>query len=139
VEVTIDCFDAKNAVTAAWAATDAELRAAYANEIDTTEWGAYCLALAAVEHAAKLVAIHRAETGTGADYYVAPPGSSIDDLETAYRLEISGVNAGGSDVVRSRLKQKVKQAIQGESNLPALAAVVGFAARVVAIAKATPS
>lgn len=128
----------ENGVTAKWLVTDANLRAAYANETDTTELGAYCLALAAVERVADLVAIHRAETGTGADYYVAPTGSSIEDLETAYRLEVSGVDRGDHGDVRVRLRQKLRQAEEGESNLPALAAVVGFASRIVAIAKASP-
>src|SRR4051794_2410421 len=55
-----------------WGVTDARTRAAWANEIDTTEAGAYACALAAVELLKGLVAVGRAETGTGADYYIGP-------------------------------------------------------------------
>src|ERR1051325_8974470 len=55
--------------SAVWEKTDDRCRAAYANEIDTTEWGAYACALASTELRRGLVAIHRAQTKTGADYY----------------------------------------------------------------------
>lgn len=64
---------------------------AWANHIDTTEAGAYGVSLAAVEVKSQLVAVRRAETLTGADWYVAPIGSDPDDLENCYRLEISGI------------------------------------------------
>jgi hypothetical protein len=73
----------------------------------------------------------RAETLTGADYYVAAPGSDPTDLETSYRLEVSGTNSGD---VRQRLLQKQAQTRAGQSNLPAIAAVVGFKSATVAIA-----
>lgn len=73
---------------AAWASADDALKNAWANEIDTTEAGAYGLALAAVELTRGLVAVRRAETRTGADYYIDLPGAEPDDLETAIRLEV---------------------------------------------------
>ncbi len=70
-----------------WEATDERSRGAWANHIDATEAGAYACALAAVELTGGLVAIRRAETGTGADYYIGPPGQPIDDLEGACDLK----------------------------------------------------
>jgi hypothetical protein len=105
---------------------DARMRNAHANEIDATETGAYGVSLAAVEDVAGLVAVGRAETLTGADWYVAPNGTSVDDLENCVRLEVSGVGSGGSAEIKRRLRDKVAQAARGESNLPAIAAVVGF-------------
>ena len=107
-----------------------------ANEIDTTMTGAYGIALAVVEVAEGMFAIRRAETGTGADYYVAPQNTRTDDLEAWFRLEISGVDRGDRLILQQRLNQKVRQALDGQSNLPALAAVVGFRAKCVAIARA---
>ena len=72
---------------------------------------------------------------SGADYYVAPIGSNPEDLENCIRLEVSGVSAGNEAVVQARLRQKVVQTANGKSNLPALAAVVGFKERLIAIAK----
>lgn len=68
------------------------------------------------------------------DYYVAQPGASVDDLEDCRRLEVSGVDRGPEPVVRQRLDAKLRQAAKGDSNLPALAAVVGFKARLIVMA-----
>ena len=75
-----------------WEATDERSRGAWANHSDTTEAGAYACALAAVEVTGGLVAIRRAETGTGADYYIGPPDQPLDDLEGCLRLEVSGTD-----------------------------------------------
>lgn len=112
---------------------DARVRNAHANETDATEAGAYGVSLAAVEAVAGLVAVRRAETLTGADWYVAPNGTEIEDLENCIRLEVSGTDAGSSGDVARRLREKVAQAARGASNLPAIAAVVGFKALEVAI------
>jgi hypothetical protein len=112
---------------------DARTLAAWANDIDTTEIGAYGVCLAAVEVEEKLVAVSRAQTLTGADWYVSPVGSPVDDLENCFRLEVSGTDAGGPGAVQTRLKQKIEQARRGSSNLPAIATVVGFKERAVAI------
>ncbi len=112
---------------------DARMRAAHANEIDATETGAYGVSLAAVEDVEGLVAVGRAETLTGADWYIAPNGTSIEDLESCIRLEVSGTSAGTSAEIKRRLLEKIVQASGGESSLPAIASVVGFKALEVAI------
>ena len=43
------------------------------------------------------------------------------------------MNAGASAEIQRRLREKVAQAARGQSNLPAIAAVVGFKALEVAI------
>jgi hypothetical protein len=121
-------------VSADWRMPGNGVKRAWANETDTTEAGAYCIALAAIETTDGLVAIARAETRTGADYYLGPQGVSLDDLEKSHRLEVSGVDDGGPSIVKSRLRQKMRQAAAGNSSLPAIAAVVGFSARQVMIA-----
>ncbi len=113
-------------------------RNAHANVIDATEQGAYGVSLAAVEETESLVAVRRAETLTGADWYVAPPGTPAEDLESCYRLEVSGTDTGTRSTIETRLSQKAQQARDGKSNLPAIASVVGFKQRVVAIQKVEP-
>lgn len=108
---------------------------AWANDIDTTECGAYGVCLAAVEVEEGLVAVRRAETLTGADWYVAPIGTDPEDLENCFRLEVSGIDSGGRPVVKTRLNQKVDQTRRGASNLPAIASVVGFKVLTIAIQK----
>jgi len=116
-----------------WELTDTRTRDAWANEIDTTEAGAYACAcaIAATEMTHGLFAIRRAETLTGADYYVGPPGHDPNDLEGYLRLEVSGTNSKSQSVVNSRLRVKLSQAAAGRSNLPALAAVIGFGCQVI--------
>ena len=109
-----------------WMSPNDALKSAWANEIDTTEAGGYAVALAAVELTRGLVAIRRAETRTGADYYLDSVGAAPDDLETAIRLEVSGSAAATPAALETRLKQKLAQTEAGESNLPAMAVVVGF-------------
>ena len=54
-----------------FSAPDSRTKSAWANDIDATEAGAYCVCLAAVEAVEQLVAVRRAETLTGADWFVA--------------------------------------------------------------------
>ncbi|MDE0002091.1 MAG: hypothetical protein OXQ29_05315 [Rhodospirillaceae bacterium] len=121
--------------TVEWEPPSARARRAWANETDATEAGAYACALAAVELMHGLVAVHRAETLTGADYYVARPGDPSDDLEACQRLEVSGVDRGLRGVLETRLRAKLDQAAAGRSNLPAMAGVVGFRASLVMLAE----
>jgi hypothetical protein len=73
-----------------------------------------------------MVAVSRAETRTGADYYLGAFDAALDDLETSIRLEVSGTDEGSASVINSRLKRKLAQASMGRSNLPAMVSVVGF-------------
>ena len=118
-----------------WVKPDERTRGAWANEIDTTEAGAYACVLAAVELSDGLVAIHRAETRTGADYYIGPAGEQIEDLENCLRLEVSGIDRGGATAIQRRLEEKMKQAAAGASNLPAMASVVGFQSRLIVLSR----
>lgn len=112
--------------TVQWPPTNSRIQASWRNEIDATEEGAYACVLAAVELLEGLIAIGRAETKTGADFYVAPPGTEYDDLENSIRLEVSGTDRGSASRLSSLLKEKLNQARRGDSNLPAIAGVLGF-------------
>jgi hypothetical protein len=120
-------------VVAEWASGDERTKKAWANDIDATEAGAYCIALAAIETTDSLFAVARAETRTGADYYLGE-STGLENLEQSRRLEVSGVDAGSLAVLQSRLREKTQQAAAGKSSLPAIAAVVGFSAKRVLIA-----
>ena len=104
---------------------DMRTQSAHANTTDATEAGAYAVSLATVDQVKGYVAVRRAETRTGADWYVAPPGTLADDLEKLIRLEVGGRNGSRGEVLRY-LRQKIDQTKDGESNLPAMAIVVGF-------------
>ena len=128
IQFLITDNDKHDNTQAEWIATDARTRSAWANKDDATRDGAYAVSLAAVEITRGLVAVSRAETRTGADYYLGEPGTTPDDLEASYRLEVSGTDAGNETVITARLRQKLDQASKGTSNLPAIASVVGFGA-----------
>jgi hypothetical protein len=68
-------------------------------------------------------------------WYVALIGTKPEDLEHCFRLEVSGLDAGNRTAVETRLRQKVDQTKRGASNLPAIASVVGFKEKVIAIQK----
>nr|OAI70778.1 hypothetical protein RSP597_15820 [Ralstonia solanacearum] len=115
-----------------WSPVDNKLKRSYLNEDDAKRDGAYAIALAAVDELRELVGVARCETRTGADYYVAPASSNPDDLEEAFRLEVSGSDSDEKQV-RYRLKQKQQQTRDGKSNRPAMAAVVGFRTKLILV------
>jgi hypothetical protein len=107
-----------------WRKPSGRTKAAWANTDDATRDGAYGVCIASVESAEALYAVGRAETRTGADYYLGHE-KGARDFERAYRLEISGTDADET-TARTRLHQKRRQADRGDSDLPAFAAVVSF-------------
>lgn len=123
-ELEINCCGERNKRRLQWNRPSEMALRAWHNKDDATRDGAYIVSLAVVDSELGLVALSRAETRTGADYYVGEPHAF--DLESAYRLEVSGLDIGNESSVRRRLREKIKQTIRGNSNLPALASVVGF-------------
>jgi hypothetical protein len=124
-EFTLEHNRAESIAKVEWEVTDSRVQAAWANVDDATRDGAYAFAIAAIELLRGMVAVRRAETRTGSDYYIALPDQDLEDLENCFRLEVSGTHSDKSGVKR-RLRIKLEQARQGDSNLPALAAVIGF-------------
>jgi hypothetical protein len=108
-----------------WMKSTERIRGAFNNKDEATRDGAYLISISAIEASEGLVAVKRAENRTGADYYL-DHRPFADDFELSYRLEISGVDAGTRAAVKQRLTEKVEQALAGDSDLPAYAAVVGF-------------
>ena len=101
------------------------------NRSNSTEHGACACVIAALELVEGLLVVRRADRPTGADYYVAPPRVPIDDMENQLRLEVSGCDRDSSAGVFSRLGEKLEQLRRGQSNLPAIAGVVGFRAQII--------
>jgi len=120
----VACAGKESTRSLKWSAPDETAQRSWRNRDDATRDGAYVVSLAVVEIELGMVALSRADTRTGADYYVGRPG--LPDLEEAFRLEVSGVDEGGFADVRRRLKSKEDQAARGDSFLPAYASVVGF-------------
>lgn len=119
-----------------WRQPSERTQRAHGNTDDATEAGAYSIALAAVEVELGLYALSRTDVRTGADYYVGRPDTEQLDLEEAYRLEVSGVDAGDDALVAQRLRRKIQQTKDAKADVPALACVVGFAAKTIALERA---
>jgi hypothetical protein len=117
-----------------WTVPNEAIKLSWANHDEATRDGAYAVCLATTEAVEGLVAVGRAHNRTGADYYVGTKGTSVGDFESSYRLEVSGVDRGDRAVIAQRLEQKKDQTRRGDSDLPALAAVVGFKCSLVALA-----
>ncbi len=126
VHVNIRSKTAESKAEVVWEKADARIRGAFNNQTDTTMMGAYGCVIAAVELTQGAFTVRRAETATGADYYVAPPGMGIEDLEGCFRLEVSGISDGNNKAVERLLFTKMDQTRRGNSNLPAIAGVIGF-------------
>lgn len=120
-------------VTLTWEPSTKEIRDSWANEPDATEAGGCALAIAAVELKEGLLAVRRAEAGSGGDYYVGPDGAGEEDLEDCFRLEVSGTDKSNSAQLTRLLHRKMGQARAGRGNLPALAGVVGFEEQLILI------
>jgi len=133
IEVILSDNGTKSMAKMAWSVPDSRTSDAWANETDTTEAGAYGCVIAGVETLREMFAVHRAETCTGADYYVGPKGAGENDLENCFRLEISGLSKGDEKAVTKRLMEKIHQAQRGNSSLPAIAGVIGFSAKLLMI------
>ena len=135
VAFEVSSWSCAETCTLQWTPINDVLRRSHNNADDAKRDGAYILAFAALEELEGLIGIARAETKTGADYYVAPRTEVPDDVEEALRLEVSGTD-GSPGVVRSRMKEKKAQALRGQAVGPAIAAVVGFKSRLILVERA---
>jgi hypothetical protein len=61
------------------------------------------MSLVAIEVTRGLVAVARAQTRTGADYYLGAPGEPMEDLEANFRLEVSGIDEGREAAINRRI------------------------------------
>ena len=131
-EFTLKNDNSESLALVDWQPPDERCQLAWANTDDATRDGAYACALAATELTLGLFAVKRAETLTGADYYIGSANCIAEDLEECLRLEVSGTHLETYEVNR-RLRLKVDQAQEGKSSLPAIAVVVGFKVKLISM------
>lgn len=133
--------------TVAWRSPDVRERHAWIDRSsEATDRSACAIALSALELTRGLVAMSSAIKGNGADYLLDDYSEDLFDfyvsggrnLEAAFRLEIRGVDRGGDATLLTALKQKIRQLVEGDSNLPAVAVVVGFQALKVFVSDVVP-
>ena len=117
-----------------WPPSNSRLRRAWGNQNESIEWGAVAVALAYVGQIAGLLAVRRAQHGSGADYFVTPEDADLHDLEARIRLEVSGMERGELADLNRRLAQKLEQLRRGRPQGPGFAVVVGFSAKTLCVA-----
>jgi hypothetical protein len=83
----IEDGEAATEVDVVWPEPDLRTLHAWNNTTDATRDGAYACVIAAAEVSRAIFAVRRAETATGADYYVRPADAGVGDLEDCVRLE----------------------------------------------------
>ncbi len=139
VTIQVDADGESSAMTVAWTPPDERVLRCHANEIDATEDGACAVSMACVERTLALVVIGRTHHATGADWYVGPKGTEVDetglpnlDDPSVLGLEVSGVDRGS---IGGRLKDKKKQILKADYFPAGIAAVVGFERAIVGIAR----
>jgi hypothetical protein len=131
--LNINCVGKESTRILKWCSPDETARRSWRNRDDATRDAAYGISLAVVEHELGMVALSRADTRSGADYYVGTPEAV--DLEEAFRLEVSGIDAGDLADIRRRLKTKEGQLVRGDVFLPGYASIVGFRQAVVLVSR----
>lgn len=78
---TLNDHNIQSSAAIHWDDPNSSVQLAWANEVDATEAGACGCAISALALSRNLYALRRAETLTGADYYIAPLDSDPEDLE----------------------------------------------------------
>ena len=128
IKVDIDGETSKHPLV--WDAATQQVRNSQANDIDAARDGAYAVSLACAEKRLGLVAIARAEQGSGADWYVAAIGEGYDewgapdlDCPSVRRFEVTGTKQRS---VQAGLNTKLSQLEDGASTIRGLAASVRF-------------
>ncbi|MCH8309432.1 MAG: hypothetical protein IIB17_02905 [Chloroflexi bacterium] len=125
INIDIEYRNQESTRTLNWSVPNGVAKNAWNNRDDATRDGAYAVSLAVLEAEDNLVTYGRADTKTGADWWIGLPGGS-PDYEDKIRLEVSGTDAGSLSEIRQRLRRKIQQTLDGNSDTPAIAAVVGF-------------
>ena len=123
--IALALLDDRNEISSelVWNVPAARVLGAWANTTDATEAGAYGCVIAAVEVLRGYYAVRRAETGTGAEYYIGPAGSDNMTLKTASGLKCPGWVGVMLTEVRRRLAGRGRYAnarcgSAGQTRLP---------------------
>jgi hypothetical protein len=101
-----------------------QVRRAWADEVNATEWGACALAFALITTLTPYTVIRQSRRGTGIDYWLGRQDSVQLLFQDAARLEVSGIRRADPGTVRTRMRQKKQQA--GKAALPTYIVVVEF-------------
>jgi hypothetical protein len=114
-------------VPLSWEPTSDQMRRAWRDDDEATEFGACGIAALIVKRFRGLSIVERSVKGTGFDYWLGPEDDGHELFQRRMRLEVSGIGRGTDAEIRARVRQKERQTAQVASRLPAVIAVVEFA------------
>lgn len=103
-----------------------QIRNAWDDQQDATEFGACGLAFLLILELTKYTVIRRARKGTGFDYWLGTKNDTELPFQDTARLEISGIFKGDSSTIRARVNKKKQQTNPTDGCLPAYIVVVEF-------------
>jgi hypothetical protein len=118
--ITTDVFELS------WEQLQQTHKCTYSDLQDTTELGAYGVALLLIKELTGQGVVERSAKGGGFDWWIGDPDPSGLPFQQKRRLEVSGIlnDHGGS--LESRIRQKRRQTDPSDSLGPAIIAVVEF-------------
>lgn len=117
-----------------WPKTDDQLRREWADPQEATENGAVAVAIALADKLTEYHIVERSWKSTGIDYWLGRKGELL--FQRAARLEISGIRDGDENVVKARVKSKLRQSEQSkDTKLPVFVIVVEFGKPTAAVVK----
>lgn len=101
-----------------------QMRRAFGDEQEATEYGACGIAILAVKAMTGYTVVRRSWKGTGFDYWLGHDGDPL--FQAKARLEVSGIRNGSDHDVSARTAQKLAQLDSTAIRLPGYVAVVEF-------------
>ena len=107
----------------AWPPVTDQARRCWNDPEVATEQGAVGIAVLLAQKEIGYTVIERSQKGTGFDYWMGDESSFL--LQKKARLEISGIRRG-SDRVKTRVRQKLRQTDPSDGSKPAYVIVVEF-------------
>lgn len=107
----------------AWPPVTDQARRCWNDPEVATEHGAVGIAVLLAQKEIGYTVIERSQKGTGFDYWMGDGSSFL--LQKKARLEISGIRRG-SDRVKTRVRQKLRQTDPSDGSKPAYVIVVEF-------------
>lgn len=107
----------------AWPPVTDQARRCWNDPEVATEQGAVGIAVLLAQKEIGYTVIERSQKGTGFDYWMGDGSSFL--LQKKARLEISGIRRG-SDRVKTRVRQKLRQTAPSDGSKPAYVIVVEF-------------
>jgi hypothetical protein len=102
-----------------------QVRNAWEDEQEYTEFGACGIAILLVLDLTPYTVIRRARKGQGIDYWLGIRDAEYP-FQDAARLEVSGILAGDSAAIQSRVREKRQQVAVATGLLPCFVVIVEF-------------